>query len=116
MPSATSEATDGCPGSARPIGAAAEPDPLAPSAAAAIVHMNADHADALVLYCKAFSKATDITSATMTGVDRYGFECRPRPPRVRAPFASRLPRRSPLPEEVRAALVAMVKDARARLG
>ena len=67
---------------------AAEPDPLAPSAAGAIAHMNADHADAMVLYCKAFSKATDITSATMTGVDRYGFEMSaktpegPRPVRV----------------------------------
>ena len=38
--------------------------------------MNADHADALVLYCKAFSKAMAITSASMTGVDRYGSKCR----------------------------------------
>ena len=37
----------------------AEPDPLGPSAAAMIAHMNADHADAMVLYCKAFSKATE---------------------------------------------------------
>ncbi len=52
----------------------AEPDPLGPSAAGIIAHMNADHADAMVLYCKAFSKATEITSASMTGIDRYGFE------------------------------------------
>ena len=39
---------------------AAEPDPLAPSAAGMIAHMNADHADAMVLYCRAFSKATEI--------------------------------------------------------
>ena len=52
----------------------AEPDPLAPSAAGVMAHMNADHADAMVLYCKAFSRATDITSASMTGIDRYGFE------------------------------------------
>jgi hypothetical protein len=32
---------------------AAEPDPLAPSAADMIAHMNADPADALLLYCKA---------------------------------------------------------------
>ena len=51
---------------------AAEPDPLGPSAADMIAHMNADHADAIVLYCKAFSKATEITSASMTGVERYG--------------------------------------------
>src|SRR3954470_13446608 len=43
---------------------AAEPDPLGPSAAGIIAHMNADHADALVLCCKAFSKATEIASAS----------------------------------------------------
>ena len=78
--------------------------------------MNADHADAMVLYCKAFSKATEVTSASMTGIDRYGFEMSvmtaegPRP--VRVAFGT--PVRTP--EEVRAALVAMVKDARSRLG
>jgi len=95
---------------------AAEADPLAQYAAGVIAHMNADHADAMVLYCKAFSKATDITAATMTGVDRYGFDMSaktlegPRPVRVAFPEPVRTP------EEVRATLVAMVKDARSRLG
>ena len=95
---------------------AAEPDPLSPSAAGIIAHMNADHADAMVLYCKAFSKAKEITSASMTGVDRYGFEMSamtaagPRP--VRLAFGTPVS----TPEEARAALVAMVKDARSRLG
>ena len=95
---------------------AAEPDPLASSAAGTLAHMNADHADVLVLYCKAFTKATDIASATMTGVDRYGFEMSakttkgPRP--VRVAFAKPVS----TPEEVRAALITMAKDARARLG
>ena len=53
---------------------AAEPDPLAAAASGVISHMNDDHADAMVLYCKAFSRATDINAARMTGVDRYGFE------------------------------------------
>jgi putative heme iron utilization protein len=93
----------------------AEPDPLAPSAAGIIAHMNADHADALALYCRAFSKATDITSASMTGIDRYGIEMSaittegPRP--IRVAFA----RPVSTPEEARAVLVAMVKDARFRL-
>src|ERR1700730_16029951 len=95
---------------------AAEPDPLAPSAAGTIAHMNAHHEDAMVLYCKAFSKATDITSAKMTGVDRYGFDLsaktREGPGPVRLAFAKPVS----TPEEVRAALVAMVKEARARLG
>ena len=93
----------------------AEPDPLGPSAAGVIAHMNADHADAMVLCCKAFSAATDITSASMTGVDRYGFEMSaktaegPRP--IRVAFATPVS----TPEEARAALVAMVKDARSKL-
>lgn len=94
---------------------AATPDPLGPSAAGIIAHMNADHADAMLLYCKAFSKATAATAASMTGVDRYGFELSamtedgPRP--VRLAFATPVG----TPEEARAAMVAMVKDARARL-
>jgi len=93
----------------------AQPDPLGPSAAGVIAHMNADHADALVLYCKAFSRATDITSATMTGIDQYGFELSaktangPRP--VRLAFTT--PVRTP--QEARAALIATLKDARSKL-
>ena len=94
----------------------AEPDPLGPSAAGIIAHMNADHADAMVPYCKAFSKAVDITSASMTGIDRYGFEMSaatndgPRP--VRVAFA----RPVSTPEEARAALISMLKDAKSKLG
>ena len=53
---------------------AANPDPLAAVADGIIAHMNKDHSDSMVLYCEAFSKATEITAATMTGVDRYGVE------------------------------------------
>ncbi len=52
----------------------AEPDPLAPFSQDIIEHMNDDHSDAMVLYCKTMSKATDTTEAVMTGIDRYGFE------------------------------------------
>ena len=94
---------------------AAEPDPLGPSAAGIIAHMNADHADALVLYCRAFSKAADITSATMTGIDRYGFEMSARtkegPRPVRLAFASPVGAL----EEARAALIAMLADAKRTL-
>jgi heme oxygenase (biliverdin-IX-beta and delta-forming) len=68
-----------------------------------------------VLYCKAFSKATEITSASMTSVDRYGFEMSantkegPRP--VRLAFA----KPASTPEEARGALIAMLKDARDKL-
>jgi putative heme iron utilization protein len=93
----------------------AEPDPLAASAAAVIEHMNADHADALVLYCQAFSKATDITAATMTGVDRYGFDMSAKTPEGPRPVRVAFPKPVNTPEEVRATLVAMVKEARSRV-
>jgi heme iron utilization protein len=94
----------------------AEPDPLGPSAAGTIAHMNADHADALVLYCKAFSRATEVSAACMTSVDRYGFEMSaqtgegPRP--VRLAFAAPVS----TPDEARGALISMLKDARRTLG
>ena len=74
--------------------------------------MNADHADAMVLYCRAFSKATEVASASMTGVDGSGFDMSamtlegPRP--VRLAFD----RPVGTPEEVRATLISMLKDAR----
>ena len=52
----------------------AQPDPLHPSAPAVIAHMNADHADALVTLCRHFARRPDVTAASMTAVDRYGFE------------------------------------------
>jgi putative heme iron utilization protein len=60
--------------------------------------------------------ATEITSASMTGVDRYGFEMSamtsqgPRP--VRLAFGQPVS----TPEEVRTALISMAKEARSKLG
>lgn len=93
----------------------AEPDPLGPSAAGIVAHMNTDHAEAMPLYCKAFSKATAITAATMTGIDRYGFEMSaitgegPRP--VRLAFTNPVK----TTDEARAALIGMLQEARRKL-
>jgi putative heme iron utilization protein len=95
---------------------AAEPDPLGPSSAGIIAHMNADHSDAIVLYCRAFSKATEITSATMTSVDRYGFEMSAMTPDGPRPVRLAFDRTVSTPEDVRAVLISMVKDARSKLG
>jgi len=55
--------------------AAAAPDPLAEAAPGIIRHMNADHADALVLIARKFAEeAAD--EAVMTAVDRLGFHLR----------------------------------------
>jgi putative heme iron utilization protein len=94
----------------------ADPDPVTPFAAGTIAHMNADHADALVLYCHAFSRATDITSATMTGVDRYGFDMSAKTPEGPRPVRVAFARPVSSAEDVRAALISMVKEARSRLG
>jgi len=90
-------------------------DPLADSAAGILSHMNADHADALVLYCRAFAGIA-AEAATMTAIDRLGF-------RVRAQVGDRLqgvrlnfPRAAHTPQDARTVLIEMVRDARARLG
>lgn len=94
----------------------ATPDPIAPNAKGIISHMNEDHADALRLYCEAFSKSGPVPSATMTGVDRYGFEMSaetgggPRP--VRVAFDEAVSTST----EVRQQMVALVKRARTQLG
>ena len=73
--------------------------------------MNADHADALVTYCRHYA-GVDAESATMTSVDRMGF-------RVRARSGDRLQGiRINFPTEVRSSeqarnvLVGMLRDAR----
>jgi hypothetical protein len=92
--------------------AAAEPDPLAPHAAGILAHMNQDHAAVMVEYCRQLSRATDTTAASMTAVDRYGFEMSavtavgPRP--IRLGFSRPLA----TPDAVRQELVALAKQVR----
>jgi heme oxygenase (biliverdin-IX-beta and delta-forming) len=94
----------------------AEPDPIAADALAIIAHMNDDHADAMPLYCRAFSKAQDTSAASMTSIDRYGFEMSaitaagPRP--IRLAFPTPIANKT----EARKALVALLHEARAKLG
>ena len=57
----------------------AQPDPLADSAIGIIQHMNADHADALILLAKAFA-GIEAQEAAMTSVDRLGFRVRLKTP------------------------------------
>jgi len=53
----------------------AKPDPLADSASGIVKHMNTDHADALILLARAFA-GIEAEEATMTSVDRLGFNVR----------------------------------------
>jgi putative heme iron utilization protein len=89
----------------------AEPDPLAEAAPGILKHMNADHADALLLLAHSL-KGIEAEAAEMTAVDRLGFHVRLKTPErmrsVRIGFREEV--RSP--ETCREALVAMVRDAR----
>jgi putative heme iron utilization protein len=92
--------------------AGAEPDPLAPHSAGILAHMNQDHPATMVEFCRKLSRATDTTAASMTSVDRYGFEMSavtavgPRP--VRIGFSRLLA----TPDEVRHELVALARRVR----
>lgn len=93
--------------------AGAEADPLVGAAPGILAHMNADHADALVLICAGQGAQSDTTSATMSAVDRYGFEVVADTPRGRRVLRLGFPTPVTTAGEVRAALVAMVRSARA---
>jgi putative heme iron utilization protein len=93
--------------------AAAEPDPLAGAVAGIIEHMNADHADAQILFCRHFLGRPDTTDATMSAVDRYGFEMIAVSPNGRAAVRLGFPQQCTTGDEVRRAMVAMVAEARA---
>ena len=95
---------------------AAAADPLPSHADRIIEHMNDDHAEALVLFCRVLAGRPDTGWARMVHVDRYGFD-------VRAADTESDDRRQTLrivfeqpcdtPEAVRAAMVALVGKARA---
>ena len=74
--------------------AAATPDPVAPAAAGAIAHLNADHADALTAMARAFGGYPDTDTAVCTEIDRYGLDLRVHTPRgvayTRVGFPTRL--------------------------
>ena len=94
---------------------AAEPDPLRSAAASILSHMNEDHAEALIAYARGLARIPEASAATMTAVDRYGFELIVTTPT--GPKATRLAfdREVSTSEDVRNAMVAMVKAARSLL-
>jgi putative heme iron utilization protein len=90
----------------------ATPDPIGPHARAILEHMNADHAEAMVGWCRALTKAHDTTAAVMTAVDRYGCELSVATSRGQRPV--RLPFPAPIssPEEARREMVALSRRSR----
>ena len=90
-----------------------QPDPLADSMAEIIQHMNADHKDALVLLARKFARI-ESQEATMTTVDRLGFQVRLKTQDgIRGARIAFL-REVSNPAETRKVLVEMVQQARAQ--
>jgi heme iron utilization protein len=88
-----------------------QPDPLADSMAEIIQHMNADHQDALVLLAREFARI-ESQEATMTTVDRLGFQVRLKTQDgIRGARIAFL-REVSNPAEARKVLVEMVQQAR----
>lgn len=89
----------------------ARPDPLAETAQEIIRHMNADHADSLLLIARRFAGEA-ATEASMTAVDRLGFHLRLKTgDRVHGRRVAFL-REAGNKDEARAVLVEMVRQAR----
>lgn len=95
---------------------AAEADPTAPHADYAVRHMNEDHADALLLMARAFTGQTDATSATALRADRYGMDLGLETPRGKTPARVAFAEPVTAPDGLRAAVVDLTKQARARFG
>lgn len=93
--------------------AAAEADPVAPAAAGAVAHLNADHADALLDMARALAGYPDAKSAACTGADRYGLDLILDTPRGRAPARVGFATAIAEPAGLRAATVELAQRARA---
>ncbi len=89
----------------------ARPDPLADSAAGIIQHMNADHADALILLARAFA-GIESTEAAMTSVDRLGIHVRLKTSNGMRGARIAFLREANSPAEARNVLVEMTAQAR----
>jgi heme iron utilization protein len=94
----------------------AEPDPIAPDAAAILAHMNQDHADALPLYLRAFTSVTEVVRVEMSSIDRLGFELSVGTTQgtqtVRLAFHEPIASKN----DARKALVGLLREARTTLG
>ena len=98
-----------------PAFVAADADIVANSSRDAVEHMNADHAEAVLTMARAFAGLPTATSATMLGLDRYGFDVLAEMPDGKR--RSRVAFDPPLDDAgaIRARVVALVSKARGKL-
>ena len=90
---------------------AAQPDPLADAMAGIIEHMNADHRDSLVLLARRFA-GIEAEQATMTAIDRLGFQVRLETAEGVRGARVAFPRAVSNPTEARSVFIEMVDPAR----
>lgn len=88
-----------------------QPDPLADAMDGIIQHMNADHKEALVLLARKFAQI-EAQEATMTAVDRLGFQVRLKTVEGMRGARIAFPRALSSSAETRTVLVEMVRGAR----
>lgn len=87
------------------------PDPLAPAEEEIMAHMNADHADAMILLAHTHA-GIQATEAAMTAVDRLGFHLRLKTAEGMKGIRINYPGEVRSPQELRKALVEMVRRTR----
>ena len=92
---------------------AAEPDPVAGSAAFATRHLNEDHADALLAMARGPGGFTDATAAFCRRADRYGLDLWVTTPRGQGPARVGFAEPCGEPGGLRAATVELARRSRA---
>lgn len=75
-------------------------------------HMNDDHADAVLLYAKAFGSRSDATAAELLKIDAEGMDLAVQPADSAAPVRILFDHRLQDAEDAHQTLIAMVKQAR----
>ncbi len=90
----------------------AEPDPLFAAGSGILKHMNDDHAEASLAYARVLAGVAEATAATMTAVDRYGFDLAVTT--ESGPRAARVAFDEPVStaDDVRRAMIELLKRAR----
>jgi putative heme iron utilization protein len=91
---------------------AAEADPVARAAGAAIAHLNEDHADALLAMAQVLGGYPDATAATCTSIDRHGLDLDLDTPRGPAGTRIGFAERVDAADGLRAATVELARRAR----
>jgi putative heme iron utilization protein len=79
-------------------------------------HMNEDHADAILLYAKAFASTGNATSAAMLRIDEQGMDLDVQGHGSEAPVRITFDHKLKDAEDAHQTLIAMVKQARQQLG